>query len=86
MFDGNFEIVGHPRGQADGVRMGFQDAQVLRSQAGKGRVGVGVQRRDRHQADQIQVLDSSACAHNWSTAPGVEMSTPPRDSSPSRLT
>ena len=58
---------------------------LLGLQPREGLSGVGIQRRDAHQPDELQALGGLRVAHSSSTRSGRPISTPPRSMSPSRL-
>ena len=56
MFYGRFEVAGHPGGQPEGLRVVPLYALVFGAQPCERIVGLGTQRRDTHQPNELQRL------------------------------
>ncbi len=86
MFDRRLEVAGHPCRQPEALLVVALYPLVFGLQTRERVVGVGTQRRDAHQPDELAGRRADCtCAHSSSTRSGRPMSTPPRATSPSRL-
>lgn len=85
VFHRAFQVVRHPGGHLQALRVGLLHAVALRGEPCERLVGVGAQRGMAISPVNVRPSAPSIAAHNSSTRSGSPMSTPPRSASPSRL-
>ena len=85
MFDRRLEVAGHPRRQFEALLVVPLYPLVLGLQTCECLVGIGTERRDAHQPDELEALRGLRQRAQFVDEIGLPMSTPPRATSPSRL-
>jgi len=86
MFDCRLEVAGHARRQLEALLVDLLYPLMLGLQTREGVLGIRTQRRDAHQADELQAFGRLRLRAQFVDEIGATDVDSPRSASPSRLT